>query len=878
MSSLQPVLTDLRVDHRSETIGIDSLRPVFSWVVSAAAQGATLDRVRLRVAEIDPVTDHPITVWDSGPVEHSQSELPHLRYDGPPMHSLTLYEWSVEATVGEQVLTAGSSFVTGLLDPSDWRDARWIGRGTNPDYGQGAVASASNGAFAAPLLRHEFSLSASVVSAHLVVAAGGYARATVNGEPVSDDVLSPGFTDYDKRVQYVVNDVTALLHAGGNAIGLELGRGFYGMTNPNVWSWQKAPWNAEPCVMAILRLRLRTGETRDIVTDEAWRTTGGPTLLDDLYGGEIYDARRERSGFDCAGYGVSGWSAAAAVDGPRGILQSQAQQPIRVVETLAATAVTEPLPGVFVVTFPRVIAGWAKVTVRGEAGDTLQLRYGEQLTENGTPNSEDTNGYFSDGFQTDTVTFAGGDQPETWESRFSYKGFQYVQITGWPAADGPTLGDIEARVVHSDVAETSTFEASEPLLARIHRIVVDTMLNNLQGLPIDTPKFEKNGWTGDGLVGADMFLTDLDSRLLLDKWVDDIGDTRQAGGPPALIAPNAGFFGVGSMAPVWHAALVLIPWDLYWHTGDTDVLERHYHDMADYLRFEIGRSPGGIADTTLGDWVSPDTDPGGGNAPEDTRVSATAFLFRMLDVMAKIASVLDRSADAACWSSEAERVRATFTHTFVDAEAGVVRGEGDDGYRQTHNILALAFGLITERPLAEKIADTLATKVRAHGCRLDTGAIGTKYLLPVLTEWGHAETAFAVAIQTDFPSWGFWLENGATSTWEHWKLESRSRGHYFLGTIDDWLTGWAAGLRPAAPGWREIIIAPALTGSLEKASASVATPYGRASVAWRRVGDYDSKSKGESVTMEVEIPVGATGIVTVPGHPPRRVGGGRWSF
>ncbi|WP_394769272.1 family 78 glycoside hydrolase catalytic domain [Lacisediminihabitans sp.] len=832
------------------------------------------DAARVLVAEADPVSGSSSTVWDSGLERYRPGALPQLRYAGPPLRSLTRYEWRVEATVGGQVVTADASFVTGLAGEADWLGARWIGGDARADSARHLDQDrpstrdlARSGRLAAPLLRREFSLSAEPVSAILVVAAGGYARATMNGRPVCDDVLSPGFTDYDRRVQYVATEVTALLHEGDNAIGLELGRGFYGMTNPNTWSWHKAPWHDEPCVRALLRIRLATGDTLDLVTDQTWLTTGGPTVLDDLYGGEIYDARRERPGFDRPGHDASDWSPAAPADGPRGTLQAQTQQPIRVTETLPAAAVTEPRPGVFVIAFPRVIAGWVRITVRGRAGDRIELRYGEQLTADGTPNIDDEKGYFSDGFQTDVVTLAGG--TESWESRFSYKGFQFVQVTGWPGG-APEPGDIEARVVHTDAAETSTFEASEARLARIHRIVVDTMLNNLHGLPTDTPKFEKNGWTGDGLVGADMFLTDLDSRVLLEKWVDDIADTRPDGGAPALIAPNAGFFGVGTRAPVWHAAYLLVPWDLYRHTGSTAVLERHFEGMADYLRFELGRSPGGIADTILGDWVSPETDPGGGNAPEDSRVPATAYLFRMLDVLAQAAVVLDRPADARSWRSEAERVRAAFVRTFVDADGGVVRGENDDGYRQTHNALTLAFGILTDNDLAERVAARLAAEVRGRGYRLDTGALGTKYLLPVLSDWGHTETAFAVAMQTDFPSWGHWLANGATSAWEHWKLESRSRGHYFLGTIDDWLTGWVAGLRPGGPGWREIIVAPALTDSLEHASASVETPYGRASVSWRRLAG--------ALTMEVEVPVGATALVTVPGLGAQRVGAGSWTF
>jgi alpha-L-rhamnosidase len=365
--------------------------------------------------------------------------------------------------------------------------------------------------------------------------------------------------------------------------------------------------------------------------------------------------------------------------------------------------------------------------------------------------------------------------------------------------------------------------------------------------------YEKNGWTGDGMLGADMFLRNIDSGELLAKWVQDIEDTRTPDGAPLLIAPNPGW-GTGR-APPWHAAYVLVPWSLYMQRGDRRVLATHAAGMAKYVEMEYARSPGGIADTDLGDWVSPETDPAGENAPEDRRVAATAYLYRMATTMVAVERVLGNEMQASRFADMAERIRDGFNRVFFDAGAGIYRGVGDRGYRQTHNLFALAFDLAPHAQRA-RIAAGLAADVRARGNHLDTGALGTKILLPVLTATGYGELAWKVATQTTFPGWGFWRANGATSLWEHWKLAARSHDHYFLGTIDDWLYGDVAGLRPLEPGWRKIEVHPAMTAWLDHAAADTLTPYGRAAVSWTR--------RNGELRMEVEVPVGAIAIVHVP--------------
>jgi len=816
-----------RVERSNSPAYVDATTPRFSWLIDSAVNGTRQTTYRIVVSHDGKL------VWDSGEVHSSQSF--DIDYAGPALRPGQRYEWRADVHTSDGDGSTGSYFDT-ALDDLGWHGAQWIGK-----------ADATS--LPAPLLRKSFHVDAHVGRATLYVAAGGYADLSIDGRPVSDAVLSPGFTDYDKRVEAVATEVS--LTPGEHTLGAELGRGFYGMTNPNVWHWERAPWHGQPRLRALLRIRYTNGRIQDIVSDDSWRMADGPTRLDDLYGGETYDARDATP---------ATWTPAAVLPAPRGKLVAQTEQPIRVIDTLHATSVTEPKPGVFVFAFARVIAGWATFDATGPAGTTITAHYGEKLMADGTVDARDEHHYFKAGFQTDRLTLAGGH--ERWHPRFSYKGFRYVQVEGWPAGK-PALDAVTAQVVHTDVAVTGRFDSASPLLDWIHRAAVDTMLNNLYGIPTDTPMYEKNGWTGDAMLGADMFLRNVDADRLLAKWVRDIADTRGADGAPLLIAPNPGWG--NARAPTWHAAYVLVPWSLWMNAGDRRPIEEHIDGISRYVAMENARSPGGIADTELGDWVSPETDPGGENAPEDKRVAATAYLYRMQRVAADMFRLLGDTTHAAGFDAQADAVRDAFNARFLDRAAGRYRGDGDQGYRQAHNLLALAFGLVPDE-LRDRVAAGVAADAKARGDHLDTGALATKVILPVLTSTGHADEAWRIATQITFPSWGYWRENGATSLWEHWKLASRSRGHYFLGTVDDWLFGDVAGLRPLAPGWQRIEVRPALTEWLDHASAAVMTPYGEASVAWRKAGG--------RVQLDVHVPVGAEAVVGLPGRQDMVVGPG----
>ncbi|GAB4084692.1 glycoside hydrolase family 78 protein [Myceligenerans cantabricum] len=740
-------------------------------------------------------------------------------------------------------------------------DSAWQPAVVQAPYGSGPWGrgvSVQQPVAPAPLLRKEFDVRGEVADATLFVAAGGYANASLNGEPVSDDVLSPGFTDYDDTVQYVADDVTSHLTDGTNALGFELGRGFYGMTGSNVWNWHDPPWHDEPVVRAVLRIEYADGGVDTVVTDGTWTVHDGPTLFDDLYGGETYDAALAQDDFDTAGFDASGWDAATEADGPRGELVNQRQQPVRVTESLPATEITEPAEHTYVVKFPRVLAGWVELTAAGSAGTEIEAVYGEKLHADGTV-SQAGNAGFGSGFQTDRFLLAGTGAPETWEPRFSYKGFQYVQISGWPGEGPPPPEAFTAKAVHTDAAETGSFDSSSRIMNATHRAVVDTLANNIHSVPTDTPMFEKNGWTGDAVLGADMFLLNLDTHELFAKWIRDVHESRDENGAPLVIAPSSADWGQWGPAQPWHSAYVLIPDRLYRYGGDRQVVRQYYDGMKRYVDLEFDRSDDGlVTDNRLGDWVSPDASPGGGNAPEDSRVSGTAFLHTMLTTMSRTADLLDKPGDATRFTARAEIVRKAFNDAYLDREQGFYRGQTDEsGYRQTHNVLALAFGLAPDARTAQRVADSIAADVTERGTTLNTGVLGTKFLLPVLTEHGYPDLAYDLAVQTEYPSWGYMVENGATSMWEHWSPEARSLGHYFLGTVDDWFYQYVAGIRPSAEhGFRRTTVAPVLAEELDHASATAPTPFGPVRSAWER--------SGTQVRMDVSVPVGMRATVRLP--------------
>lgn len=708
----------------------------------------------------------------------------------------------------------------------------------------------------APLLRREFALDAPVAQARLYVCGLAYHEVRVNGQRVGDAVLDPGFTDYDDTVLYVTHDVTGLLAEGANAVAVELGRGFYGMTTPNVWNWHVPPWHGEPRLLLQLEVEHTDGSRTVLASDGSWRIADGPTLVNSQYTGETYDARRAIAGWAEPGFDDSGWAAATALDAPSGRPAAQQHEPIRITETVRPVGVTDIGAGRHVVDFGRTTAGWVRLSVDAPAGTRVSVVHGEKLNDDGSVNA--VTGHVPGGrFQRDEYVAAGGGR-ETWEPRFTYKGFRYVQVEGLPSA--PRADDFRCRVLHNDVATTGTFSCSEPMYEQIDAAMRRTVLNNLHGIPTDTPMFEKNGWTGDAHVGAPTMAFAFDMARFFTKWAGDLSDSRAASGQVPVIVPSGGW-GYTDLAPSpeWTTVYPFLIRELYRWYGDLRLVETHFAAVADYVDWEIGRRVGGLAPTALGDWVAPGYQ---GTPPEDPRLTATSYLHRGLLATADLADLLGRDGDAARYRAVAAESRDALNATFLDTAAGHYRTARDPGYRQTSNAIPLAFGLVPAEAEASVVA-SLVADIAQRGNHLNTGCLGTSVLLPVLSRYGHADVAHAIATQTTYPSWGYWLANGADTMWEMWELNSRSRNHYFLGTVSQWFYENVAGLRPGDNGYQRFVVRPDGRAGVRWVRSELRTVRGRVGVSWA--------DAGRAFHLDVEVPVGAEAEVHVPASGPGAV-------
>ncbi|MFD4577374.1 family 78 glycoside hydrolase catalytic domain [Streptomyces sp. NPDC058417] len=729
-------------------------------------------------------------------------------------------------------------------------DAGWAAAAVLAPYGQGPWGGGVTVAVperAAPLLRRAFTVSKPVSRARLFISGLAYYEATVNGRRIGRQVLDPGFTDYDATVLYAEHDVTDAVRAGRNAIGVALGRGFYGMTTPNVWNWHRPPWHAEPRLIARLEVDHPDGSRTAVVTDDRWRITGGPTLSDSLYAGETYDARREPGDWTRPGFDDTAWRTAGTQAAPRGTLRAQRHDGIEVVASFRPARITRLGPGDHLVDMGRTMAGWIRLDTGGApAGTRLRLTYGEKLKADGTVSAETS--HVPGRFQRDEYVCAGR-RGEAWEPSFSYKGFRYVQIAGLPQA--PTTGQILGRLVHTPLEEVSSFACSEPFYEWLDRAMRRTLLNNMHGIPTDTPMYEKNGWTGDAQLGAPVMLYAFGMHPMLSKWLGDLVDSQTAQGQLPMIVPSGGW-GYGDIpSPEWTTVYPFLVREFYRAYGDTRTAREHWPTLVRYLDWEVSRLRDGLAVTALGDYLPPGY---GGNPPEDTRLTATAYLYRALLHTAEMAEVLGEDGVVSRYREVAGRLRTAFNAAFLGPE-GHYRTAKDPGYRQTSNAIPLAFGLVPDEARASVFA-SLARDVESRGNHLDTGALGTSVLLRVLCAEGRPDLAHAVATQRTYPGWGYWQDNGADTMWEMWPLDSRSRDHYFQGTVAQWLYENVAGLRPGDAGWSTFTVRPDARTGVDWARTSIRTVRGTAGVSWTR--------SGQRLTVDVQVPVGATADVHVP--------------
>ena len=706
------------------------------------------------------------------------------------------------------------------FDDSKWKRSKSLGRMGTAPWGRVEVPVHKDWVqkTPAPMFRKTFDVSKPVRRATAYVTGLGYYEFKLNGKKVGDRVLDPAFTDYSKRVLYATYDVTESIAQGKNALGILLGNGWYNMHARAVWDFDHAPWRNWPTTRLNLRVEYEDGTVETIATDASWKAAFGPLLRDSIRSGEVYDARLEKSGWATPKYDAADWKPVEVVDGPSGVLAAEMIWPMRVTEVLKPKKVSQPKPGMWVFDTGQNMAGWVRLKVSGKAGTKVQIRYAERINDDGTINVDSIAAHMrGTPFQTD-VYILKGDGVETWHPRFVYHGFQYVEVTGLPRK--PAADTIQAEVVHTDFATAGSFKCSNELLNKIQQMTLWSYRSNFHGYPTDCPHREKNGWTGDAHLAAEQAMYNFENTPGYLKWLWDLQDVQKKNGELAAIVPTSGWGFAWGNGPAWDSAFILIPWYLHVYRDDQRALEEHYTAMKRYVDYVESRSPGKLADFGLGDWVP-------ANTKTPRIVTSTGYFYVDSVLVSRFAKLLGKKEDAKHYAALAEEIHDVFNKKFYKGK-GVYANDS-----QTALSCALYQGLV---PPSEKAAviTRLGESVTRADDHLDTGILGAKYLFHALSDNGLHDKAFRIATQTTRPSYGRWIERGATTLWEDWD-EGSSRNHIMFGDISAWFYQTLAGINadPKHPAFKHVILRPRPVGDVTWATATHQSQYGPLESAWR---------------------------------------------
>ncbi|MFI1398759.1 alpha-L-rhamnosidase [Streptomyces sp. NPDC020681] len=759
---------------------------------------------------------------------------------------------------GSRTWVTDASWKAADKEPSaDWRstdfdDREWPAAKVLAKWGAGPWGKVSPSHSPAVQLRNEFRLRRKPVArARLYSTALGLYEAHLNGKRVSEDRLAPGWTDYHKRVQYQTYDVTRLLTSGANALAVTLAAGWYAGTI--AW-FGPHQYGERPALLAQLEVTYTDGTTERIGTGTDWRTTTGPVTSADLMAGEEYDARLETAGWTRPGFDDAHWPAADAVDKVTASLVAEAGGASRVAGELPARKVTEPKPGVFVFDLGQNMVGTVRLTVSGSAGTAVRLRHAEVLNPDGTLYTANLRSARA----TDTYILKGGGQ-ETYEPRFTFHGFRYVEVTGYPGR--PPLAAVVGHVIHTSAPFTMDFETNVPMLNQLHSNITWGQRGNFLSVPTDTPaRDERLGWTGDINVFAPTAAYTMESARFLTKWLQDLRDGQSADGAFPDVAPFISPLGKGVAG--WGDAGVTVPWALYQAYGDVRVLEQSWESMLKWLDYLRTHSSGYLRPATgYGDWLNVQDE-----TPKD--VIGTAYFAHSADLVARIAQALGK--DPAPYQSLFGSVRDAFRRAYVSA-GGRVKGD-----TQTACVLALSMDLLAETDRGPA-ADRLVELIRAKDWHLSTGFLGTPRLLPVLTATGHTDIAHRLLLQRSFPSWGYQIDRGATTMWERWdsikpdgsfqSADMNSFNHYAYGSVGEWMYAHLAGIAPAAPGFEKVLVRPRPGSEVTEARGRFDSVRGPITTHWKTdsVGFRLALTLPANTTAEVWIPAAAPEHVTHEG-------------
>lgn len=871
MSLTDPPLSDLRVtslrcEMRASPATVDVASPRLSWCLEGPGRRRAQCAYQVLVAasEAELARDEG-SLWDSGRVASARAA--HVEYAGAPLASRQRCHWKVRAwdeAGGATPWSEPSRWEMGLLRRSDWQ-ACWIGLGSGPALHGSPPAGArwdhtAMGLRPVPHLRRSFVVRRDVRRARLYVTARGVYEVRCNGARVGEDVLAPGWTDYRRRIQYQVHDLTELVRRGENVLGAVVGDGWWSGYVGFDPKQRGALYGTSPQLLAQLWLEYEGGAEELVVTDARWRSRTAGISHADLLMGYREDRRGEPLGWDAPGFDDGQWwPVHVEEDLGAARLVGEVSPPVRVAQTVEPAAVERREDGRLLVDFGQNLVGWLRIRARGDAGTVVRARHAEVLDERGELYTEN----LRSARQLDEWVLRGGGE-EVLEPRFSFHGFRFAELSGYPGEPG--AGDVVALVVHSDTPATGHLETSDPMVNRLVANIDWGQRGNFISVPTDCPqRDERLGWLGDAQIFVRTATCNRDVAAFFEKWMDDVTDAQSPAGAFPDVAPRA--VARGESAPAWADAGVIVPWTIYRAYGDTRIVERNWAAMSAWMEHLRRANPGMVWERAMGanygDWLAPFADA----TPRE--LLATAYWAWDATLMAEMAEAIGRHEDAAKYSALFDGIAAAFCERFVDGR-GRLRSD-----TQTAHVLALHMDLLPERQ-REAAAERLVELIAEAEWHLSTGFVGVGYLLPVLSEAGRDDVAYRLLCQRSYPSWGYTIDHGATTIWERWDGWTEEHGfqsptmnsfnHYSLGSVGEWLYRYAAGIEPERPGYDHVRIRPHVGGPLTWLRAEQQTMRGRVAVHWRL--------EGGRLALEVCVPPSTTADVHVPAPTAQQVSEG----
>ncbi|MBE7030771.1 MAG: hypothetical protein E7409_05000 [Ruminococcaceae bacterium] len=701
--------------------------------------------------------------------------------------------------------------------------AKWIGR----------AGVTGNESAPAPFMRKKIDLSKEVKEAILYVTGLGQYEGFVNGTMLDERIVfAPTTSDYEKRVYYNKYDVTDKLTAGDNTLLFVLGRGRYAFNTAGTpWNGETADWIDAVKMLAVLEIAYADGTKETIVTDESWQAKASGVLQDCMYMGETFDARAH------APESEEGWENCIVATAPKGKLEYDYSEPIAITERVAPISCTKVRDGVFVYEFTPYITGWIELKLDCPEGCEVSIQYTERIDQNGEAILEHqitANGRLQKDF------FISAGKPQMYRPMFSYKGFRYVQVEG---VQNLTISDAVGCFIHNDIDDAAAFTCSNELLEWLHHAFRRTVLCNFHGLSSDTPIFEKHGWTNDAAAVVPSVLYHFNAHKFYRKWLNDIRDTQTDEGEISVIAPTPGWGVTGKTqweavcgpAPVLDVCYPELLWNLYLHYDDTDVLEEHYAALQKYVTYLKEWTKDDLCTHGLGAWLPPTGDPGSpAEGPEGSHVVSSEYHIRIFERMAQIASAMGKAEDAVFFAAERKRLIDLFNETYFDAERGYYCCKEYTDFRQTGNVLAVAFGIATPE-IKECVLKKLLEHLKERDYHPETGVNDSQYLPMVLSDEGYHDIAYKVVTVEGYPGWDYMRKCGGTTFSEYWDyMRTRSRCHYTLGAVVEWVVTRLMGIEPLAPGYKKVRIDPKLPEDIDFATYSLDTVNGPISVKFER--------------------------------------------